>query len=257
MATNWLRAWRLEWLVPPVFLALALAFLLWAPQPKTAQEVLTEALPADIPDSVAPQKAEPQKAEDRLARPGLPAESAEVAKVPPVTAPGQPEPVQPSVRDVGGNQVSLPFDPDMLLERIAPRVDPSPLTPVELSRDHLLFRPVVREVGRISAKGWTVTLEGIVPIAADRLCVGASGARWACGVRARAAFSAFVRGRAVTCLLPPPPAGPVTTHCRIAKQDVAGWLVAQGWAEPAAGSDYAELATAARQAQRGIHGDGR
>jgi endonuclease YncB( thermonuclease family) len=117
-----------------------------------------------------------------------------------------------------------------------------------------LAQPVAMASGMIEAKGYRIALAGIEPVPADRMC-SHGGRDWPCGARARAAFRAFLRGRAITCVVPPEN-GPeiVTADCLVGKQDVAAWLVSNGWAPALAGGAYAELGEAAQAANRGIFG---
>src|SRR5690606_26049500 len=76
-----------------------------------------------------------------------------------------------------------------------------------------------------------------------------------CGARARSAFRAFLRGRAVTCEVPTEPdKAVITAACRMGKQDVSEWLVENGWARAAAGGPYAQAGEAVRAAGKGIFG---
>lgn len=117
-----------------------------------------------------------------------------------------------------------------------------------------LYNPLAVAAGVVEAKGLTVTVAGIDVVGVDETC-SAGGADWACGIRARTAFRSFLRGRAIFCELPPDQApGPVSTNCTIGKQDVGNWLVANGWARPAAAGPYVEAGEKARSGGKGIFG---
>jgi endonuclease YncB( thermonuclease family) len=118
--------------------------------------------------------------------------------------------------------------------------------------------------GLIEAKGNTIALSGVEAVKPDETCSDAAGKSWNCGMRARTAFRAFLRGRAVTC------SGARTTKdaaasgtdaptatvadCKVARQDVGQWLVENGWARAAQGGAYADAGEVARKAGKGIFG---
>lgn len=148
------------------------------------------------------------------------------------------------------------------LERLAPRaalselgqaLPPRPKPPGEWKGTRLA-QPVATAAGLVEAKGYRVAVAGVDPVPAGEMC-SYQGRDWPCGVRARAAFRAFLRGRAVTCVVPPE-AEPeiVTASCMVGKQDVAAWLIVNGWAPARADGDYASLGYEARTAGRGIFG---
>jgi endonuclease YncB( thermonuclease family) len=117
-----------------------------------------------------------------------------------------------------------------------------------------LFRPVTNTAGTFEAMGYAVTVAGIDAVEAGEVC-SFKGESWPCGVRARAAFRAFLRGRAVTCAMPPEVAsGAVSADCRIGKENVGEWLVENGWARAVPDGPYAEVGDKARSAAKGIFG---
>jgi endonuclease YncB( thermonuclease family) len=145
------------------------------------------------------------------------------------------------------------------LERVAPR---TPLTAATkpLKREHfgppvpqgtLLYGPIAAAAGEIEANGYTVRLAGIKATPADRTCTDDSGQSWPCGVVARTAFRAWMRGRAVACDVPSHP-GEITTHCTLDGEDMALWLVRNGWAESA--GQYDEAEAEARREKKGMFG---
>ncbi|HWK14451.1 MAG TPA: thermonuclease family protein [Rhizobiaceae bacterium] len=193
--------------------------------PSPAQSPATPALPLIVPDSGA--------------QPSLP---------PTVSRPGH--------RAVAPDVVAPP-QIDMTLERAEPR---APLGefggPIIRRREPvtLLYRPVAESAGRIRSGDVVVTLAGIEPVAADETCRDDAGKAWNCGVRARAALRAFLRGRAMACDLPPDTAvKEATATCRVGKQDISQWLAEAGWAR-ATVEPYAAAADEARRAGRGIFG---
>lgn len=171
--------------------------------------------------------------------------------------PAQPPPAsQPGHRAVAPGIVAPP-QIDMTLERAEPRAPLGEIGgPVVRRRDPvtLLYRPVAESAGRIRAGDIVVTLAGIEPVAPDETCRDDAGKSWNCGIRARAALRAFLRGRAIACDLPPDMAvKEVTATCRIGKQDIAQWLAGAGWARATA-EPYAQAADEARRAGRGMFG---
>lgn len=169
------------------------------------------------------------------------------------------------VRDVGGGVVPVPvaLSPGAEIERMAvPEPKPEPqqvatsVPSMEALKPVLLFRPVVAAAGVIVAEGRTISLQGIAPVAADRLCQKADGSRWPCGMMARTALRQFVRGRAVACVLPDQQLENVHAACSVGGQDIAEWLIEQGWADAETGSPLARLSEAARAMGRGIHARG-
>jgi endonuclease YncB( thermonuclease family) len=118
----------------------------------------------------------------------------------------------------------------------------------------LLHRPIAPAAGLVEAMGHSVAIAGVDVVDSDETCLF-EGKEWACGIRARAAFRAFLRGRAVTCAVQPE-AGPetITAQCRLGKEDVGEWLVSNGWARAAAGGPYGEAGDKALAAKKGIFG---
>jgi endonuclease YncB( thermonuclease family) len=145
------------------------------------------------------------------------------------------------------------------LERIAPREplgdlgQPSPPPPKQGGDS--LYRPLSPAAGRIEAMGYSIRLAGIEPLEAEASC-DFEGKAWPCGMRARSAFRAFLRGRAVNCDMAAgtDKAQPVTTSCRLGKQDLGEWLVENGWARAQADGPYVKLGEDARAQGRGLYG---
>ncbi len=115
-----------------------------------------------------------------------------------------------------------------------------------------LLLPVASAAGEIESKGHSVTISGIDIVRPEEICTDAAGKDWACGVRARTAFRAFLRGRAVVCDAMSGNAGRNSAQCSIGKQDIGQWLVENGWARAEAGGPYADAGEKARAAGKGI-----
>ena len=163
-------------------------------------------------------------------------------------------------RPVAPDVVAQPQVPPDELQRVDPRealsrfAQPLPKPPPR--NPGRVYRPYIDAAGRVAGSGVVVTLADIEVTPPDKTCTDAQGREWPCGMRARSAFRGFVRGRALACDLPPEPAGTdYTVACMLGGRDVGLWLVVQGWALPAPGSDrYAKAADEAREAGRGIYG---
>lgn len=118
----------------------------------------------------------------------------------------------------------------------------------------VLYRPVVTSSASFEAMGYTILVAGTVPIRADQSCEF-EGVAWRCGERARLAFRYWLRGRAPLCqVFPPAERLPVAAACRLGKQDVGAWLVANGWAYARPGGGYEKAEAVARKAKMGVFG---
>src|SRR5690606_16936509 len=119
------------------------------------------------------------------------------------------------------------------------------------------FRPQIAAAGLVQGSGVTIEIAGIEITRPDETCVDADGRNWPCGVRARTAFRAFVRGRALVCDLPQETdAERHTVACSLGKQDVGEWLVRHGWARALDGGPYRQAGQDARAAGLGVFGPG-
>ncbi|RWM71487.1 MAG: thermonuclease family protein [Mesorhizobium sp.] len=148
------------------------------------------------------------------------------------------------------------------LERVEPR---APLSDLALARPPKskmpddwngtkLFQPIATAAGVIQAKGYSVAVSGIDIVRQDETCAD-GGKSWTCGSRARTAFRAFLRGRAVVCAVPPEGGRDlIAAECRVGNQDVGQWLIENGWARAAEGGPYVEAGEKARTARKGIFG---
>lgn len=165
----------------------------------------------------------------------------------------------PRVRPVAPERVALPEVAPEALERIEERAPLGPIGRAQAPSEGgpkptILHRPLAVSAGVFQSRGHTVALAGIDPPAADEECVS-GGVAWLCGVHARTAFRNWLRGRALTCVVPPVPAPEtVVTECMLGKQDAAAWLVAQGWARALPDGPYAQAEASARAAGRGLFG---
>ncbi|MER9441008.1 thermonuclease family protein [Mesorhizobium sp. M0340] len=151
------------------------------------------------------------------------------------------------------------------LERIEPR---APLSDLALAgppkppktkmpddwKGTKLFQPVASAAGVIEAKGYSIAVSGIDIVKQEETCTD-GGESWNCGIRARTAFRAFLRSRAVVCAVPPEGGRDlIAAECRIGNQDIGQWLVENGWARAAKGGPYVEAGEKARAAKKGVFG---
>lgn len=184
-----------------------------------------------------------------------------------VAVPQQPEapatrttqPTGDRVRPVAPDVVAAPPVERETLERVEAR---QPLSPIgralapseEPPKPTILYRPLAVAAGRFESQGHTVTIAGIEPPDAGENCVS-DGVSWPCGIHARTAFRNWLRGRALTCVVPPVPGHEVVvSDCTLGKQNPAEWLVTQGWARAETDGPYAALEEAARAQRRGLFG---
>ncbi|TIV87690.1 MAG: thermonuclease family protein, partial [Mesorhizobium sp.] len=175
-----------------------------------------------------------------------------------------PNPVVHS-RAIDPDVVAPPELSDQELERVEPRAPLSDLAlagPPKPPKTKMpgdwngtkLFQPVATAAGLIEAKGYAVSVSGVDAVKTDETCSD-QGQTWACGTRARTAFRAFLRGRAVACAVPPEGGrDTISAECHIGNQDIGQWLVENGWARAAQGGPYVEAENKARSGKKGIFG---
>lgn len=169
----------------------------------------------------------------------------------------------PPARTIDPETIAPPAAAITEIERVAPRPPlstmalahpPQPKPPEDL-KDEPLYQPVATAAGVIKAKGHTITVSGVDVVKPGETCTDSAGKAWKCGLRARTAFRAFLRGRAVSCAAPPKGGSdPVAADCKVGGQDIGAWLVKNGWARSLDGGPYAEAGDAARKARKGIFG---
>ena len=205
-------------------------------------------VPANVPAILQPEPQEPE--------PEAPA--AEPSQERSDAIPLEPDTPRRPVRAIGSDLITAPPVDTARLERVEPRQplgelalapDPATMPPAET----LLYRPVALSAGLIEAQGHRIQLYGIEALSEDATCESA-GRSWPCGLRARGAFRAWLRGRAISCTVRPVAIDEtVVSACRLGAQDAAEWLARQGWTRSATGA-YADVLEEARAAGRGIYG---
>lgn len=128
---------------------------------------------------------------------------------------------------------------------------PKPAEPEEI-RPRRYHRVVVADAGTLKAGGTVIRLAGIAPVPAGRMCTDGTGQDWPCGRAAAAALRMLIRNRAIDCSETAPLDDGIAATCSVGLQDINGWLVEHGWAEPEA-EDYADAGEAARKERRGVY----
>lgn len=170
------------------------------------------------------------------------ADGTEAAETEPAAGPSR------AVRDVSPEGVfSGPVAPSRPPERVmAPEPEP------EAQPTKRYFRVVVEDAGTLRAGRRTIRLAGIEAPAADATCTDEAGTEWPCGRAARAQLNLFLRGRAIDCATVSEGNEAITATCRTGGEDIAAWLVDQGWARAGEESRYSDAARAARSDGRGL-----
>jgi endonuclease YncB( thermonuclease family) len=141
-------------------------------------------------------------------------------------------------------------------ELAAPAPPVSPPDPDSLpKRWRLVHQPVATAAGVLEIEGVTIILPGLDTVPTTETCTDADGGSWPCGMGARTAFRAFLRGRSINCKLPTQrPDDAILGECLLQGEDPAAWLVKNGWARAKVNSPYLLLENEARSAKRGIFG---
>jgi endonuclease YncB( thermonuclease family) len=141
------------------------------------------------------------------------------------------------------------------LVRVAPPAE-EPAPKRQEARTKRLFNAVVVAAGTLKIDDREIQLAGIAITKPGTLC-GEGAKEWPCGRMARAALRSFIRGRAIDCAVPAATEDiPDPAHCAVGGEDIAEWLVAQGWAKRS-GGDYEDAEKAAREKKLGLLSDGR
>lgn len=195
------------------------------------------------------------------------ADMAAQSEAPAISAISRPEVARPQAhsRAIDPGVVAPPQLQAEELERVEPRAPLSDLAlagPPKRLKSKMpddwngtkLFQPIAPAAGVIEAEGYSVAVWGIDIVERDETCTD-GGKSWACGIRARTAFRAFLRGRAVVCTVPPEGGRHlIAAECRVGNQDIGQWLIENGWARAAENGPYVEAGDKARAARKGIFG---
>lgn len=122
-------------------------------------------------------------------------------------------------------------------------------------RWRLVHGAVARDAGVLDAAGITLILPGIDIVSSDETCPRLVEGSWPCGMAARTAFRAYLRGRALNCRVPDMPVEEaIVTDCLLQGEDPARWLVQRGWARAKQDGAFVAEGEAARSSGHGIFG---
>lgn len=146
-----------------------------------------------------------------------------VERRPPADAPPQPEPARAAA---------------------PPAPEPEPRGPVTAFQ-----RVAVVDGATFRSGERTIQLAHVVAPARAHQCTDGAGRAWPCGERARAALRDHLRNKRVECRAT---AVPGAMRCSVEGQDVAAWLVEQGWATAGAGASEPLRAAEADARRRGV-----
>lgn len=198
----------------------------------------------------------------------LPVDRQEPAPLAPADSNGTTRPVatladaRRPARSIAQDLIAPPQLDPAEIERIEPRPPLSdlglavpPKTPMPHDwREILLFRPIATSSAIFEAMGRTVVISGVQGIGPDQTC-SFHDVAWPCGLRARAAFNSWLRGRALSCTVPPEvDRFAIAAPCRLGRQDAGAWLVSNGWATAAPSGIYGKAEAVARRAGMGVFG---
>ena len=118
----------------------------------------------------------------------------------------------------------------------------------------VIAKPAVTGAGILETTRGRVILKDVVGVDPAALC-GSDASAWPCGQLALTQFRRFLRGRSVNCDIADPNwQGDVAARCTLGKEDLAAWLVENGWARPISGSPYEGAGRAAEVGKRGMFG---
>lgn len=171
----------------------------------------------------------------------------------------QAEPDDAAQQDLVSAMVDM--GPVASLEAV-PSVQPAP-APVESVVRYKVHRSPVRDdniglnvVKLDSEDEVRIELPGLEVISFNTICRTASGARTACGSRARIQLVNKVARREISCrFLTTPETGAQLQSCEVGGADLGEWLVSNGIGRPTGGSKYSVALREARVAERGMWAD--
>jgi endonuclease YncB( thermonuclease family) len=138
----------------------------------------------------------------------------------------------------------------------APQPPAPPPTADELPKKwRLVHGTVASAAGMLEADGMTFVLPGIDIVSSDEMCPRPGEGSWPCGMAARTAFRAYLRGRALNCRIPDARIEEaVLTECLLQGEDPARWLVMRGWARAKEDGPFVVEGETARSTGQGIFG---
>lgn len=121
-------------------------------------------------------------------------------------------------------------------------------------RLRLLPRPVALDSATFQIGSGRIKLVGVEPLATSETCGDGEGA-WPCGMQARTALRSWLRSRSISCSVPDDfgqREQTIAARCQRGQDDIALWLVENGWARALDTSRYALVEDRARAAGSGI-----
>ncbi len=181
-------------------------------------------------------------------------------------AQGQPPSASKAYQSAAGADSDAKPQDAALLQRLEPRAPlsglaapappPPPPDPDKMpKRWRLVHQPVATAAGILEAGGMTMVLPGIDVVAINETCNSPAGHLWPCGMAARTAFRAYLRGRALNCHLPDTRSEEaIAAECLLQGEDPALWLISRGWARPKSDGPFGAQSQAAELARLGIFG---
>ena len=101
--------------------------------------------------------------------------------------------------------------------------------PVAPETERLFEEIQVLPSGLLKSKEFSIQLFGIEIPNRNRICLYASGARWACGLRAHAAVRNLVRGRSIKCAITVEMGNALIGQCKLGQSDISASLLEAGW----------------------------
>lgn len=163
-----------------------------------------------------------------------------------------PPPAAPSRDEPPPQPTDMPPQPE---PEPTPQAQPEPQpTPPPTTADpkRIFHRAVAVTATDFEADGMRISLAGVESLPFEETCsLGTVSAP--CGAQARTALRGWLRGRSLSCDVPADAReGGVEATCHVGSEDVARWLVMQGWARPVPGGAYESAAQAARRDERGL-----
>lgn len=154
-------------------------------------------------------------------------------------------------------QVDL--SPVASIEASAVQVEAQP-APVESTARYRVHRSPVRGdslafhvVSMDGEQEFRIELPGIEGLSFNKVCRAATGARVACGSRARIQFVNMIARREIACRhVGVAGQAPAVQACEIEGQDLGDWIVRNGLGRPVGEGRHVAAVQEARQAERGM-----
>ncbi|OPH83025.1 thermonuclease family protein [Nitrobacter vulgaris] len=105
------------------------------------------------------------------------------------------------------------------------------LSGISAHAETIVGEPRIVDGDTVDIGGKKIRLQGIDAPESDQLCLDAQGEKWACGIAARDALSAFSKNRPWSCEVEGRDRYDRSlAFCSIGSQDINQWIVQNGWA---------------------------